>query len=116
MVCFPNHLYICHHLSARVLIQAALLTGILDAVLGQHAVAPIADTPNDLYAACPIRRPGVKCIIKVIFATSVPVQAVEALLEMPTNTMPMFTVWMAHDCFVWGSCDIVWEREPVVAT
>jgi hypothetical protein len=41
---------------------------------------------------------------------------VEALFEMPANTMPLFTVWMAHDCFVWGSYDIVWEREPVVAT
>jgi hypothetical protein len=79
------------------LTQAALLTGILNTVFRQHAVAPIADTPNDLYAACPIRWLRVKCIIGIIFATSVPVQAVESLLEMPTNTMPLFTVWMERD-------------------
>jgi hypothetical protein len=82
----------------------------------QHTVTPIADTSNDLYTACPIRGFRVQSVIGVICTTSVPVQAVEALFEVPTNTMPLFAVWMAHDCLVWGSCDIVWEREPVVAT
>jgi hypothetical protein len=41
---------------------------------------------------------------------------VEAFFEVPTNTMPLFAVWMAYDCFVWGGGDIVGERKPVVTT
>lgn len=78
-------------------------------------MAPIADTPNDLHRARSMRGPRVKLVIGLRSAFTPPVQAVEALLEVPTDAMPFLTVWVAYDRLL-GSCfNIMREREPVVA-
>jgi hypothetical protein len=56
VVCLSNHLNVCHLLSARLKVYCrAPLTSILNAMFRQNTVAPIADTPNNLYTARSMR-------------------------------------------------------------
>jgi hypothetical protein len=83
-------------------------------VLRQHAVTPIADTPNNLRTARSMRCRRVVIGIRITF--SVPLLIIEMLLEVATDMLPVLTLRMANDRLVWGSGDIVWKREPIIAT
>jgi hypothetical protein len=62
-----------------------------------------------------MRRARVKSVIRLMRAFTPPVQAVEALPEVPTDAMPFLTVWVAYDRLL-GSCfNIMRECKPVVA-
>lgn len=82
----------------------------------QNTVAPIADTPNNLYAACSMRGPRVKLVASFINAFTPPMKAMVALLEAATDAIPFFTVRVAYDRLVGSYFNIVREREPTVAT
>jgi hypothetical protein len=84
-------------------------------VLRQHAVAPIADAPDDLHTARPMRRTRIVSVIGIIFYL-VSLQTMETLLEVATDLLPFLTMRMAYDRLVWGNVDIVGKREPVIAT
>ena len=78
-------------------------------------MAPIADTPNDLDTAGSMRGSRVKSVVGLVSAFTPPVQAVEALLEVPTNAMIFLTVGVADDRLI-GSCfNIMRECKPVIA-
>jgi hypothetical protein len=82
----------------------------------QNAMAPVADTPNNLNTARSIRGPRVKLVTRLIRMSSVPVRAMETLPKVATNMMPHHTVWVACDCLVWSSFNIMREGKPFVAT
>jgi hypothetical protein len=47
---------------------------------------------------------------------SVFLRAMETLLEVATDLLPMLAVWVARYRLVWGNRDIVWKSEPLVMT
>ena len=78
-------------------------------------MAPIADTPNYLDPARSMRGSRVKSVVRLVSVVTPPVQAVEALLELPTNAMIFLTVWVSDDRLI-GSCfNIMRECKPIVA-
>ena len=77
-------------------------------MLHQHAVTPIADTPNDLYTAHPMRWKRIVSIIRIIFLL-VTLQTMETLLEVATDLLPMLAVQKAYDHLIWGNGNIVWS-------
>ncbi len=54
----------------------------------QNAMAPVADTPNDLHTARPIKGSRVKFVIRLIYTFTVQMQAMETLPKLVTNAMP----------------------------
>ncbi len=57
-------------------------------MFGQNAMAPVANTPNDLHTARSIRRPRVKPVVGIICRFSAQVRAMETLLKPAANAMP----------------------------
>jgi hypothetical protein len=43
-------------------------------------------------------------------------RTIETLLEGATDMLPVLALRMAYDRLIWGCGDIVWKREPVIAT
>jgi hypothetical protein len=71
------------------------LTSVLDAVFRQNAMAPIADTPDNLYTARSMRAPRVKLVTRPVSVSTARVQVVEALPKVASDAMPFFTVRVA---------------------
>ena len=73
----------------------APLTSVLNAVFCQHSMAPIADTPDNLYMARSMRAPRVELITRPVSVSTSQVQVVEALPKVASDAMPFFTVRVA---------------------
>ncbi len=54
----------------------------------QNAMAPFADTPNDLHTARSIRGSRVKLVIRLIYTFAVQVRAMETLPKLATIGIP----------------------------
>ena len=76
-------------------------------------MAPIADASNDLHTARPMRGTRVVSIVRIIVSVF---RAVETLLELAADLLPMLAVRMAHNRLVWSNGDIVGKSEPLVMT
>lgn len=91
------------------------LTSVLDTLLGEYAMAPIRNAPDDLNTASTVgsalKSDRVVLLLRIIFVEV----AVEALLELAPNTMPLLTVRVLGDRLLRPNLDIMGKREPIVA-
>jgi len=71
------------------------LTSVLDAVFRQNTMAPIADTPDNLYTARSMRAPRVNLVTRPVSVFTSRVQVVETLPKVASDAMPFFTVRVA---------------------
>jgi len=78
--------------SASKFLVEVPLTSVLDAVFCQNAMAPIADTPDNLYTARSMRTPRVKLVTRPVSASTARVQVLEVLPKVASDAMPFFTV------------------------
>ena len=76
------------------------LTSILDTVLRQDAVAPIAHTAHNLCTTAPVRRWVVCNGVVLLLREPLPVPAVEPLLEVRAHLVPALAVRVTHDGLV----------------
>lgn len=96
MVRFHDELTVYASLSVHVECRVESLTSILDTVLSEDAVTPVAHATNGLHAACPVSWARVeRWVIEYIELTS-EVHPVEALPEVTAHSVPSFSVRMLY--------------------
>ena len=117
VISFSNQLAVYRTESARsFIIGMGKHTGVLDTVLRQDTMTPVADAADSLHTTCPMRRSGVCHRVLLFLGEPLGRNTVEPLLKLPSHPVPLLAVRVADDRLVRESIDVMWKREPVVAS
>ena len=91
-------------------------TSVLDTVLRQDTMAPVADAADSLHTTCSVRWTSVGYRVFLFFGEPLRRNAVESLLELSSHSVPLLTVRVADDRLVGEGVDVVRKGEPIVTS